>query len=95
MNHAHIHPVMAAVLQSAIECAPRAARLQRDIYIDLLRRHDWTFQYSDDHNTWNAGNRSLRDLNLLRRELDPDGAIWNSHAPAGYQFTPVAAKAAP
>jgi hypothetical protein len=80
---------MAEALKLAIESGPRAARLQRDAYVALLQHHDWAYQYADDYNHWCAGDRSMKELCILRREVDPDGELWNRFAPPDFQFKPA------
>lgn len=37
-------------------------------YYDQLSRHDWTFQYSDDHSVWRRG--SSEESRLIRIYTD-------------------------
>lgn len=46
-------------------------------YTEALRRHDWSFQYSDDHGVWRRGTQSLRQLEAAQPVLDPNFEIWN------------------
>lgn len=59
-----------------------------DRYRTMLREHDWSFEYSDDHRVWRLGRLAQEQLEFLQRELDADFAIWNSLAPEGYRRKP-------
>lgn len=52
-----------------------------DQYIAQLKAHDWFYQYSDDHRVWQAGRDVMEQLRAAQRLLDPQGLIWNEHAP--------------
>lgn len=41
--------------------------------ISLLNRHDWTYQYSDDHRYWLAGDRSWRRIEATVTAADKLG----------------------
>lgn len=55
-------------------------------YRQMLRNHDWTYEYSDDHRVWTAGRRAREALVAKQRAYDPDGVIWNEIAPEGYKL---------
>jgi hypothetical protein len=61
----------------------RAAQLKA--YVAMLQAHDFDFEFSDDHRVYTAGREALAELRMLRRDLDADGAIWNSIAPAAHR----------
>lgn len=58
-----------------------------------LREHDWTYQYSDDHRYWRAGEASWkRILELLRRarsegKTEEARALWVEHCPKNQNGT--------
>jgi hypothetical protein len=52
-----------------------------DQYIAQLKAHDWFYEYSDDHRVWQAGRDVIEQLRQAQRTLDPQGIIWNEHAP--------------
>ena len=52
-----------------------------DQYIAQLKDHDWFYQYSEDHRVWQAGRDVMEQLRAAQRLLDPQGLIWNEHAP--------------
>lgn len=54
-------------------------------YKRMLEEHDWDFEASDDGRAWRLGRLALEQLQFLRRELDPDWAIWNAYAPAAHR----------
>lgn len=54
-------------------------------YREKLKKHDWAFEYSDDHSVWQRGRQSLGELQQMQKRLDPDCKVWNSLAPSDYQ----------
>jgi hypothetical protein len=52
-----------------------------------LKRHDWYFDYSDDHGVWVRGMSSVDRLRRIHAELVAEGlmaeanALWNKYAP--------------
>lgn len=52
-----------------------------DQYIAQLKAHDWFYEYSDDSRVWQAGRDVREQLRTAQRVLDPQGLIWNEHAP--------------
>lgn len=52
-----------------------------DDYRAALRRHDWQFEYSDDHQVWLRGREAQNMLLLARQEFDPSWSIWNQFCP--------------
>lgn len=56
-----------------------------DRYRQLLRSHDWSYDYSDDHRVWKRGQTQRDELESLAKSFDPDYKIWNSIAPLVYQ----------
>ena len=57
-----------------------------DHYKACLRRHDWTYNYSDDHGVWRHGVAQRDHLLLIRErveELDEKTAteLYNHHSP--------------
>lgn len=53
-----------------------------DQYKELLRRHDWTYEFSQMSSTFQRGIEQRRQLESLQEKLDPDYAIWDQFAPA-------------
>ena len=70
---------------------PQAQDLARDAnaaqerYLHLLKNHDWTFEYTEDHEVWRRGRAAQLELERLRVQLDPKFVLWNTHAPSGFQ----------
>lgn len=79
MSNTHVSPAFHGILS-------QMSGEEQDMaeYVSLLSRHDWFYQYSDDHQAWCAGRMSLARLNELQCALDPDYAIWNSKCPAEF-----------
>ena len=50
------------------------------------RRHDWTYDYSDDHSVWDNGKNERNYLNHLKQYLDAidstkSNQIFNRYSP--------------
>ena len=50
-------------------------------YARLLKKHDWFYEYSDDHRVWQNGREERTVLNSLREQFDPQATLWNTFAP--------------
>ena len=50
-------------------------------YVQKLKSHDWTYEYSDDHRYWQKGSAERDELHRLADILDPDHKIWNKYDP--------------
>lgn len=55
--------------------------IDADEYRARLRAHDWFHEASSDGRTYRKGREQRKELDAMRRQLDPDYAIWNSIAP--------------
>lgn len=88
MGQAAAQRIFGPILAS-IQAQP--AQLRLAAYVAALRRHDWSFEYSDDMRAIRAGRDSLKHLVAERAAIDADGAIWNSVAPEGFKVGEVAA----
>ena len=46
---------------------------------ELVRAHDLTYQYSDDHRYWSRGSRQYSEIRTLAKEIGMEIAmeIWN------------------
>lgn len=49
-----------------------------DEYKALLKRHDWFYEFSDDHREWKRGNEQRKTLEAAQPMIDPDKSIWRS-----------------
>ena len=58
--------------------------LNVDDYINMLKSHDWFYDYSDDHSVWVRGKAQRGAILEARKILDPDYIIWNQHCPKDY-----------
>ena len=64
-----------------------AARLRKEDpemlqqYIDMLKSHDWTYDYSDDHNAWTKGHEERNAIRSMAQKIDPDLEIYNKYDP--------------
>lgn len=59
--------------------------MTHDEYVTALQRHDWHYDYSDDHNVWRKGREERLRLEDARRQHDRSGALWNQYAPEQYR----------
>ena len=50
-------------------------------YIDMLKSHDWTYQYSDDHSVWQRGSAEADKIRRLGDIVDPDRKLYKQHSP--------------
>lgn len=64
---------------------PKSPEYSIDDYKSLLARHDWFYDYSDDHGVWQQGSRERSTLYKYQEALDPDYKIWNEYAPEMFQ----------
>ena len=58
---------------------------EKDTYINLLRQHDWYYDYSDASRVWNKGHDERKAMNRLQEKHDPEYKIWNEYAPPMWQ----------
>ena len=65
----------------AKELGPQAM----DDYITKLKRHDWSYDYSDDHRVWQRGVDERNAIRNLQKVIDPDFEVYNKYAPDGYK----------
>jgi hypothetical protein len=63
----------------------KGASMTLDEYTAALKRHDWFYEYSDDHKVWTRGREQARALNAARQEHDKGYEIWNQYAPKDCQ----------
>ena len=70
---------------------PKLPENKMDIeqYKDALNAHDWTFEWSDDHNVWTRGIMQRQLLNAAQKALDADCSIWNSICHKDYVRRPT------
>jgi hypothetical protein len=54
-------------------------------YVARLKRHDWYYDYSDDHNAYMNGSTARRKILELADELDPNHEIFNQYAPEKFK----------
>ena len=47
-------------------------------YRKALNSFDWQYQFSDDHSRYLSGEKDLRKLRKMQRDLDPWGEAWMS-----------------
>jgi hypothetical protein len=80
-----LHPIFQAALAAHSALYERPIEVRRLAYIADLERHDWQYEFSDDHYVWGKGKGERAHLELEREEIDPDYALWNAHCPASFQ----------
>jgi len=50
-------------------------------YLKLLKSHDWTYEYSDDHRVWKRGSEQASKIRALGDKVDPDRELYKKHSP--------------
>lgn len=55
--------------------------LNVDDYINMLKNHDWFYEYSDDHRMWVRGKDQRAAILEAKKDLDPDYILWNQYCP--------------
>jgi hypothetical protein len=70
---------------SQVQEAPYQVTPQMQQYHQLLARHDWEFNYADDHRAFMAGSVSMGQLRALQPTVDPYFDIWNIYAPSAHK----------
>ena len=48
-------------------------------YLEMLRKHDWYYEYSDSNAVYEAGSRARDKILEMARKVDPDYTIYNEH----------------
>ena len=48
-------------------------------YENLLKNHDWYYQYSDNHGIWKTGQMEQELILQYQPLLDPDKKIFNKY----------------
>lgn len=59
---------------------------------DALYRHDWQFQYSDDHHVWERGHNRQRELERIAEQSLEHQALfdaWSDYAHDRSNVRPV------
>lgn len=56
-----------------------------ETYIELLKKHDWAYDYSEDQTVWLRGVGERSTLTRLQKQLDKDLSVWNTYAPFDYR----------
>lgn len=64
---------------------PMSTDAMKQRYVELLKTHDWSFEYSDDNNMYLRGKTQRNEIEELAKHVDPDHTIYNQHAPKDYQ----------
>lgn len=50
-------------------------------YENLLKHHDWWFEFSEDFSVWKKGKRELEIITHLQKVIDKDSVLWDTYAP--------------
>lgn len=72
--------VLVAREQNLLNDFEREEKVAR--YRRLLARADWFYEASDNHEVWREGRAQFDAIYELQVEVDPDGSIWRTVAPA-------------
>lgn len=54
-------------------------------YIEALKKHDWFYEFSDDHSVYQRGRAAFMQLLQAQKKLDPKYETWNQYAPKEYR----------
>lgn len=79
-----LHPLFQQILGLYVE--PREP-IEVACYRAALERHDWHFEFSDDHSVYERGRAERKSLDSMRNMIDRNGAIWNEYAPKDMQVS--------
>jgi hypothetical protein len=80
-----LHPIFADLVNSFQKTPEMIHKAQVEAYIILLKRHDWTYEASDDGRSYREGLSERKELNSLQKSLDPEFVIWNQHCHDKFQ----------
>lgn len=61
------------------------ADVMRQRYLELLKTHDWSYEYSDDTYAYLRGKTRHNEILELAKHIDPTFALYNEHAPEDYR----------
>ena len=66
--------------------------LNRNKLQELLKNHDWYYQYSDDFSVYTSGTNEVNAIHkIIRNAGDKQNealALYNSECPEGYEISP-------
>lgn len=51
-----------------------------EVYVAMLKAHDWYYDFTDDHRVWTKWNEHYKRMVAMANVLDPDRSIWNQYA---------------
>lgn len=54
-------------------------------YRELLAKHDWYYNFSDDYSVWASGKSHAAKIWELQPEVDASFEIWNAYAPDDFK----------
>lgn len=55
---------------------------------ERLKKHDWYFEYCDDHSKWSKGNADLKQINKALNELCEEQEakdLYNKYCPKDFR----------
>lgn len=55
-------------------------------YKDLLKKHNWFYDYSDNHGVYTRGSNSIIKIDELAKDVDPNYEIYNEFAPDQFKI---------
>jgi hypothetical protein len=74
----NLHPVFVEALRGIAPPPATTIEQRKAHYRALLKRHDWSHEFSDDMRWVQRGRAERKELLDEQRELDPDFATWNA-----------------
>jgi hypothetical protein len=84
-QNSQLHPTFQHIVNAAMQSPEALAQIERNLYAQKLRQHDWHYEYSDDGHTYRKGRQEREELRRLQQRLDRDFSIWNEHCAPGFQ----------
>lgn len=80
--HAAVTQGIDAEVASALNAILHSKRAE---YMVALKRHDWSYEFSDDYSAYRAGNAQRFSLKESQPIVDPMFDLWNAAAPVDYR----------
>ena len=80
-----LHPMFQNIVNAAMSTPEVLAQIERNLYAEKLKQHDWQFEYSDDGHTYRRGRAEREELIRQQPRLDPDFDIWNAHCDPAFR----------
>ena len=62
-------------------------KLAKKEIIQMLKKHDWTYEMSEDQRKWDKGNKELEEIvnELKKIPVDEAYVLWNEYSPPNFK----------